>query len=168
MAAVILREHVVQELRAGSGTAPIGHTFSANPLSAAICLAVLQYLEQHELLQNSRDRGADLLAGLKTLSERYAHVADVRGRGLLLGFEFVVDKDSRAATPAALNASATFAQACLREGLVVYPAGIPPLNNSIIVCPPLVISAAEVTEPLRRLDRALATMERFFDEHCKG
>jgi adenosylmethionine-8-amino-7-oxononanoate aminotransferase len=56
----------------------------------------------------------------------------------------------------------------LAEGLVVYPAGIPPLNNSIIVCPPLVISAAQVNELLRRLDRALATMERFLSEHCKA
>jgi adenosylmethionine-8-amino-7-oxononanoate aminotransferase len=168
MASVIIREHIVQELRAGSGTAPIGHTFSANPLSAAICLAVLEYMERHDLLNNSRERGAELLAGLQAFSHRYRHVADVRGRGLLLGFEFVVDKESRDAPPAALNTSAFFAQACLAEGLVVYPAGIPPLNNSIIVCPPLVISAAEVNELLRRLDRALATMERFLNEHCKA
>ena len=44
MAAVILREHVVDTLRAGSAQT-IGHTFSANPLSAAVCLAVLQYVE---------------------------------------------------------------------------------------------------------------------------
>jgi adenosylmethionine-8-amino-7-oxononanoate aminotransferase len=168
MASVIIREHIVQELRAGSGTAPIGHTFSANPLSAAICLAVLEYMERHNLLKNSRERGAELLAGLQAFSNRYRHVGDVRGRGLLLGFEFVVDKESREALPATLNTSAFFAQACLTKGLVVYPAGIPPLNNSIIVCPPLVISAAQVNELLRRLDRALATMERFLSEHCKA
>jgi len=101
---------------------------------------------------------------LQALAMRYKHMADVRGRGLLYGFEFVVDKDSRAAPPASLNASGTFVQACLSEGLVVYPAGIPPLNNAIIVCPPLVISAAEVTELLRRLGRALAKTEHIMDD----
>jgi adenosylmethionine-8-amino-7-oxononanoate aminotransferase len=168
MASVIIREHVVQELRTGSGTSPIGHTFSANPLSAAICLAVLEFIERHDLLKNARTRGADLLAGLQALSNRYRHVVDVRGRGLLLGFEFVVDKESREAPPASLNTSAVFVQACLTEGLVVYPAGIPPFNNSIIVCPPLVISAAEGNELLRRLDRALTTMQRFLNEHCNA
>lgn len=166
MASVIIREHLVEELRAGSGTSSIGHTFSANPLSAAICLAVLEYMERHDLLNNARARGAELRAGLQALADRYHHIADVRGRGLFLGFEFVVHRDTREAPPAALNVSAIFVQACLSEGLVVYPAGIPPLNNSIILCPPLVISAAEVGELLRRLDRALATMERFLDGCC--
>jgi hypothetical protein len=54
----------------------------------------------------------------------------------------------------------------MAEGLVVYPAGIPPLNNAIIVCPPLVITQAEVGELLRRLDRGLAVIEAFLDERC--
>jgi adenosylmethionine-8-amino-7-oxononanoate aminotransferase len=164
MAGVILRERVVRALQAGSGTSPIGHTFSANPLSAAVCLAVLHYIEQHDLLKNARDRGRELQEGLQALARRYTHMADVRGRGLLFGFEFVIDKESRAAPPSAFNASVTFVQACLVEGLVVYPAGIQPLNNAVIVCPPLVISAAEVTELLCRLDRALAKMEQIMDD----
>jgi adenosylmethionine-8-amino-7-oxononanoate aminotransferase len=161
MAGVIVREPVVQALRAGSGMSPIGHTFSANPLGAAICLAVLDYIETHDLLKNAQDRGKELLEGLQGLARRYSHMADVRGRGLLFGFEFVVDHASRTAPPSHNNASATFVQTCLAEGLVVYPAGIPPLNNAIIVCPPLVISAAEVAELLRRLERALAKMQDF-------
>jgi len=168
MAAVILREHVVEAMRTGSGTAPIGHTLSANPLSAAVCLAVLHYMEKHELLRNSRERGVELRAGLETLALRYKHLADVRGRGLLLGFEFVSDKASRAAPPARLNAAGRFVDICLGEGLVVYPAGIAPFNNAIIVCPPLGISALEVQELLRRLDRSLAMMERFLDGSVEG
>jgi len=135
MGAVILREHIVEELRAGSGTAPIGHTLSANPLSSAICLAVLEYMERHDLLKNTRDRGGELRAGLEAMSLRFRHMADVRGRGLLLGFEFVADRESRTPPPVNLNSASVFLDACLAEGLVVYPAGIPPLNNAIIVCP---------------------------------
>jgi adenosylmethionine-8-amino-7-oxononanoate aminotransferase len=167
MAAVILRDPVVEEMRAGSGTAPIGHTLSANPVSAAVCLAVIQYMEQYDLLRNSRERGGELRAALEAMASRYTHVADVRGRGLLLGFEFVLDKESRSAPPADLNISGQFVDACLAEGLVVYPAGVAPLNNSIIVCPPLVITAAEVQKLLRRLDRALITTEKFLDAHVE-
>lgn len=164
MAGVIVREQVAQALQAGSGMSPIGHTFSANPLSAAVCLAVLDYIEQHELLKNAQERGIELRAGLDALAARFRHMANIRGRGLLFGFEFVVDRESRQAPPAVTNVSATCVQACLMEGLVVYPAGITPFNNSIIVCPPLVISSDEVGELLRRLQLALVTMEQILEK----
>ncbi len=164
MAGVLVRDHVVKTLRTGSGASPIGHTFSANPLSAAACLAVLDYIEQHDLLQNARDRGRELGQGLQRLAAGHRHVADIRGRGLLYGFEFVLDRASRAVPPTTLNVNAAFVQACLREGLVVYPAGIAPLNNAVIICPPLVITAAEIQELLRRLERALGSMGPLMDQ----
>jgi adenosylmethionine-8-amino-7-oxononanoate aminotransferase len=159
MAAVILRDPIVQAMRDGSGSAPFGHTFSGNPLGAAICLAVLDYVEREKLLDNARIRGDELQKGLEALSQRYRHMVDVRGRGLLWGFEFVTDRSSRQAPPPERNASAVFVQACFDEGLIVYPAGIAPLNNATIIAPPLVITDDELQELLRRLDRALATME---------
>jgi len=163
MAAVILREHVVDAMRIGSGTAPFGHTFSGNPLSAAVCLAVLDYVERENLLENARDRGVNMEQGLIALSQRYKHMVDVRGRGLLWGFEFVLDRATRLAPDATRNASGRFSQYCLAEGLIVYPAGVPPLNNAVILAPPLVISAEETEELLRRLDRALNRMERWLE-----
>ncbi len=159
MAAVLLREAVVEVMREGSGVAPFGHTFSGNPLSAATCLAVVDYIERHDLISNARGRGEELRRGLEALSQRYSSMVDVRGRGLMWGFEFVLDRASRAPPPAELNATAAFVQDCVDQGLIVYPAGVAPLNNAALIAPPLVITAAEVEELLRRLDRALAVMD---------
>ncbi|CAB4933155.1 MAG: aminotransferase class III-fold pyridoxal phosphate-dependent enzyme [Actinobacteria bacterium] len=153
--AVLLREHVVSAFRDGSGVAPFGHTFSGNPLGAATCLAVLDYLESHDLLAAARQRGDQLQAGLLDLATRYRFIADVRGRGLLWGFELVEDPTTRRVPAASHNAATALVDACFDRGLIVYPAGIAPLNNSVIISPPLTIGADEVVELVRLLDGAL-------------
>lgn len=158
VAAVILGDHVVKTMASASGIAPFGHTFSGNPLGAATCLAVLDYMEDRDVLSNVRNRGAQLQAGLQRLSEAHPCMADVRGRGLLWGFELVVDPVTREAPAADLNAATALVDACFERGLIVYPAGIAPLNNAIIICPPLTISAAEVDHLLSMLEEALHTL----------
>lgn len=159
VAGVLLRRHIVEALRQGSGVAPFGHTFSGNPLGAATCLAVLDFMEREDVLANVRARGKRLKEGLLTLSEKYRCMADVRGRGLLWGFEFVLDQESRRAPDPALGAANTFVQECLAQGLIVYPAGIAPLNNAVILSPPLVITEEETRILLTKLEGALRAME---------
>lgn len=163
MGAVLMRSALVQSMREGSGNAPFGHTFSGNPLSAAVCNAVLDHIEDNDVLANVRARGAELEAGLTALSQRYRHMVDVRGRGLLWGFEFVMDRQGRTPPPAAFNTSGTFAAICQKAGLILYPAGIAPYNNAAMVTPPLVITAEEVQELLRRLDTGVAELEHRLD-----
>lgn len=163
MGAVLIREPLVDSIRKGSGNAPFGHTFSGNPLSSAICLAVLEFIEQNDVIANARARGAELAAGLRDLSQRYRHMVDVRGRGLLWGFEFVLDRQDRTPPPAEFNATGVFADLCQAAGLIIYPAGIAPLNNAAMLAPPLTITSAEVTELLGRLSIGLAEMERRLD-----
>jgi len=155
MAAVLLREPLVASMRAGSGTAPFGHTFSGNPLSAATCLAVLDYMEDHQVMANVRARGEQLGCGLMALAQRFGFVADVRGHGLLWGFEFVTGSDRHAAPDPAKAVAARFGDLCFAEGLIVYPSGVAPLNNAVLLSPPLTITADEVTELLARLERGL-------------
>lgn len=159
VAAVLLRGHMVEALRSGSGVAPFGHTFSGNPLGAATCLAVLDLLEREQVLENVRARGRQLQAGLHDLAERHRFVADVRGRGLLWGFELVTDLTTKAPPAARHDASNVLAAECSRQGLIVYPAGIAPLNNAVIVCPPLTITEEEVALLLHKLGDALEAMD---------
>lgn len=160
VAGVLLRSHIVAALREGSGVAPFGHTFSGNPLGAATCLAVLDFMERKDVLANVRRRGKQLEAGLLSLAARHPCMGDVRGRGLLWGFEFVMDRESREAPDPALEAATTFVQECLAQGLIVYPAGIAPLNNAAILSPPLVITEEETRILLTKLEEALRAMER--------
>lgn len=159
VAAVLLHDRVVEAFGTHSGIPPFGHTFSGNPLGAATCLAVIEVLERDEVLANVRERGVQLERGLRALAERYPCMADVRGRGLLWGFEFVLDRTSKEAPGPTFNAAGAFVDECFAEGLIVYPAGIAPLNNAVIVSPPLVITESEVDDLLKRLDGALARFE---------
>ena len=162
MGAVLLREPIVQAMAQGSGIGPFGHTFSGNPLSAAVCLAVVNYMRQHKILDNVHERGTQLEQGLRALSQRYAWLADVRGKGLLWGFEFVTDAQRRTPPPAALKANERFAAHCRDAGLIVYPAGIAPYNNAAIVAPPLVISESEVRTLLQRLEAGMRAFAQEF------
>lgn len=158
MAGVLLHDRLVAAFRSGGGSAPFGHTFSNNPLGAATCLAVIDLIQRERILDNVAERGKQLEAGLLGLAHRYPVVADVRGRGLLWGFEFVLDHASKTPPPSEFNASNVFAQECFDRGLIVYPAGIAPLNNAAIICPPLVISQIEVEQLLLLLEDALGAM----------
>lgn len=155
VAAVLLREHLVETIAHTSGVAPFGHTFSANPLGAATCLAVLDYMDKSETIANVRARGAEIKVGLQRLSRRFPQVVDVRGRGLLWGFELVVDPASKAAPDPAHNATGLLVDACFDAGLIIYPGGIAPLNNAVILCPPLTITRDEVQHLLELLERGL-------------
>lgn len=163
VAAILMREHLVEAIREGSGGAPFGHTFSGNPVGAATCLAVLDIMERQDVLENVRNRGAQLEEGLRALSRRYRHMADVRGRGLLWGFEFVINPETRQAPDPRHNAANVFVEQCLAQGLIVYPAGIAPLNNATIISPPLVITEGETQILLGKLDNALQTMEHHIE-----
>ena len=158
VAAVLLRAHLVEAMERGSGLAPFGHTFSGNPAGAATCLAVLDFLVRNEVLENVRQRGGQLEAGLRHLATKFPFMADVRGRGLLWGFEFVVDAATREAPAARHNAAGVFVDECFERGLIVYPAGIAPLNNAVMLAPPLTITAGEVGLLLDLLEGALEAM----------
>ena len=158
VAAVLLREHLVEAMGRGSGLAPFGHTFSGNPAGAATCLAVLDFLGRNRVLENVRRRSQQLEVGLRTLATKFPFMADVRGRGLLWGFEFVVDPATREAPLWRHNAAAVFVDECFERGLIVYPAGIAPLNNAIMLAPPLTITADEVELLLDMLEGALEVM----------
>jgi len=160
MGAVLFRDKLVDASRAGSKAAPFGHTFSNNPLSAAVCLAVVRYMKSHRVLDNVATQGRRLEAGLRALSARYPWMADVRGRGLLWGFEFVGDPATREPLPAARQANSRFVSHCFDAGLIVYGAGIAPYNNAALVAPPLTITETELQDLLDRLESGLRSFAR--------
>ena len=157
MGAVLFHKRIIDAFRANGHTVPFGHTFSANPLSAATCLAVVNYMRKNDVLANVDARGKQLKAGLDRLAEKFPWMVDVRGRGLLWGFEFVTDAKTKTPPDVAVNANALFTAHCFRAGLIVYTAGIAPLNNATLLAPPLVITEAEMVDLLQRLEAGLTS-----------
>lgn len=91
---VIASEHLVE---AFGEWGMYFNTFAGNPVSCAAAAAVLDVLEQQNLLQNAVDTGAYVANGLSELQSRHPLIGDVRDKGLFFGIELVRDRDSREA-----------------------------------------------------------------------
>lgn len=130
-------------------TQPGASTLGGNPVSSAAGLAVLDYIEQHHLLENATARGEQLLAGLKELKQRHPVIGNIRGHGLMRGAEFVHhDK-----TPAAAELDIVL-EKLKDRGILVGKNGI--ARNVMAFQPPLIITAADVDHLLNRLDDVLS------------
>jgi 4-aminobutyrate aminotransferase/(S)-3-amino-2-methylpropionate transaminase len=127
-------------------------TFLGHPLGCAAAIASLDLLREERLAERAARLGTRALDRLRTWTERDPRVGDVRGRGLLLGVEFVRDRERRTPDP---DAAAAVARAALRRGVLVLRAG--PYGNVLQLTPPLTIP-----EPL--LDGALDLLEACLDE----
>ncbi|MFJ7830241.1 aspartate aminotransferase family protein [Peribacillus sp. NPDC097284] len=168
IAAAAMTEKVLEPIMNGSRSIMGGHTLSANPLSCAIALAVLEYMEDNDLVEHSAKRGKELFNGLKKLAKKYSFIGDLRGRGLLIGMEFVQDKETKEPFPKTLDVTAEIIKAGMNNGIILYPAsaGLDGINGAaIIISPPLIITKEESAELLRRLD---STLGEFKDKILPG
>ncbi|WP_418514406.1 aspartate aminotransferase family protein [Deinococcus sp. RM] len=141
----------------GSGAFKHGFTYAGHPVSVAAGLSVLDIVEQEDLVQAARERGAQLLAGLEVLKDRHPQVLGVRGQGLLLGV--VLGDPATGQALARPGLADRVAAAAREEGLLTYPGsgavdGV--RGDHLLLGPPLSITPAEVDLLLERLDRALA------------
>jgi adenosylmethionine-8-amino-7-oxononanoate aminotransferase len=154
MAATLVSDRVMEPILTGSKVIMSGHTFSANPQSAAVSLAVLNYIEKHQLIDRGNMMGNYLIHKLATLANEFSFIGDVRGKGLLIGIEFVYDKQQK--TP--IKLATLVIQKAMEHGLLVYPSsageeGV--TGDAILISPPLVITKEEIDELVNRLKKAL-------------
>jgi 4-aminobutyrate aminotransferase-like enzyme/Ser/Thr protein kinase RdoA (MazF antagonist) len=125
-------------------------TFGGNPVACAAGLAVLDVLKEENLQQHASRVGNHLIEGLKTLQTRHALIGDVRGSGLFLGLDLVLDRETR--EPAPLQASYVVNR--LRDwGILAGTDG--PHHNVIKLRPPLVFSEADAELFLKTLNTIL-------------
>ena len=120
------------------GTGEMSSTTGGNPLSSAASLAVLDIMKNEKLPENACTVGAHMIARLKTVQQTCKNLGDVRGRGLVIGLEFVEDKKSRKPAP---EFTLKFMMRCAERGLITGRVGM--YGNVVRVAPPLVISEAE-------------------------
>jgi 4-aminobutyrate aminotransferase len=106
-------------------------TFGGNPVCVAASLATLRLLESR-YIANARQMGDYILGRLAGWCDRFGIVGDVRGRGLMIGIEFVKDRNTQERAPALRD---DIVRRAFHKGLLLIGAG----ENSIRLCPPLVI-----------------------------
>ncbi|GIG92875.1 aspartate aminotransferase family protein [Plantactinospora endophytica] len=148
LAGVVGRAEVLNEVHAVSFS-----TFGGNPLATAAGNAVLDYLLAHDLQANAARVGAVLLAGLNELADRHPVVGAVRGKGLMLGVEFVRPGGTEP-DPAA---TARVFEECKRGGLLVGKGGL--YGNVLRMGPPLTLTEEEAREALGILAEAVAVAD---------
>jgi 4-aminobutyrate---pyruvate transaminase len=126
-----------------------GYTYTGHPASCAVALESLDLFEERDLLGHVGRVSARLQAGVRRLAD-HPLVGEVRGVGLLAGVELVPDKPGRGTFEPIGRAGALFVARAQANHLIVRN-----LQDTIALCPPLIISEAEVDELLRRFARAL-------------
>ena len=134
-----------------------GYTYAGNPLACATGLAVLEEVLQQDLITNAAERGSRLKSLLSVLMDRYPFIGDVRGKGLLLAFELVADRDTMEPLPAELNAHVKLVEEAYRRGLIIYSRRTRggTIGDHFMVCPPLIVSDADLDEILQLLTESL-------------
>ncbi len=149
LSGIIAREDLMAAWRPGAH----GGTFGGNVVACAAANATLDVIAEEGLVENARQRGEQLLAGLREIQARHLPVGDVRGLGCMVAMEFVKPAvgDGRAPDP---DLARRVIAAALEQKLIVLSAGSHASVARII--PPLVTTPGEVDLALAILESAVA------------
>lgn len=129
-----------------------GHTFASNPISAAACLAVIDYIERNDLLAHVRSAGAAFGERLRSIAAASPLVREVRGVGFMWGIELAPPDGSDIALGSAL-------QRVARENGVLIRAS----RQVVQIAPPLIATAAELEEIGSILEASVAELEHLVE-----
>jgi 4-aminobutyrate aminotransferase len=127
-------------------------TFGGNPVTATAAKAVIDFIEEQNLLANCAATGAYLREGLEDLKDKHELIGDVRGMGLLQAIELVQDRETKA--PAAAE-TAMAMEAARENRLLLGKGGM--YGNVLRISPPMNVGRADVDQFLKLLDRSLAS-----------
>ncbi|HZE47808.1 MAG TPA: aminotransferase [Xanthobacteraceae bacterium] len=153
IAGVMLPEIMYQALLSESrklGGFHHGFTYSGHPVAAAVAVKTLEIYARDKIFERAAARIPQFQQHLKRLGE-HPLVGEARGLGLMGGLELVADKRAKRAFDPKQGVAARCVRLAEEEGLIVRAV----IGDTVTVCPPLIISAAEIDELFGRLARAL-------------
>ncbi len=131
------------------GTFAHGVTYAAHPVCAAVALETLKIYEERRVVEHVREIAPHFLGRLQALTD-HPLVGEARGVGLLGAVELVSDKPGKKAFPAAAGLGAWIQGRAMEYGVIVRA-----IRDSIALCPPLIITVAQIDELVDGLTRAL-------------
>jgi adenosylmethionine-8-amino-7-oxononanoate aminotransferase len=158
IAATVVSDRVMEPILDGSKVIMSGHTLSANPQSCAAALAVLEYLENNEVLKEVDSKAIYLKNKLEKLKSQFSFIGDVRGKGLLLGLEFVKLPDTKIPFDRIVKLTDMLVKTGRDKGILLYPAGSGmdgQSGDAVIIAPPLTITKREIDELIALLKLTL-------------
>jgi 2,2-dialkylglycine decarboxylase (pyruvate) len=134
-------------------------THVSDPLVAAVGNTVLDVIEDEDLVAAVRAKGEVFGAALRELQERHEVVGDVRGRGLMQGVEFVLDRESKQGSP---ELGGAITRRCLELGLHVNVVQLREMGGTLRIAPALTATPGELALGVELLDRAIGDVAPLF------
>ena len=126
-------------------------TFGGNPVTAAAALATIEVIEEEKLVLNAAAMGCRLRQGLEQLKGKFPVIGDVRGMGLILALELV--GENKVPDPQTV---ARLFELTKQNGLLIGKGGL--MGNVIRITPPLNVTADQLDQALKALDRSFSQM----------
>jgi 4-aminobutyrate aminotransferase len=145
LSGVFSRTDIMLKLDVGS----IGGTYGGNAVACAAGAATIRAIREDRMLENAAERGPQLMTGLRKLQEQYSQIGDVRGKGLMIGTEFVVDSKPAKAKGLAKD----IIHRAEDRGLLLLSCGT--YDNTIRWIPPLNVTSEQIRDALNIFSESL-------------
>ena len=120
----------------------IGGTYGGNAVACAAGVATIRAIRDEQMLENATERGIQLMTGLRKFQEEYSQIGDVRGKGLMIGTEFIVEGSQSKAKPLVKSVI----HAAEEKGMLLLSCGT--YDNTLRWIPPLNVSSEQINEGL--------------------
>ena len=156
--AILYAGHVYEAIASGTNSFTLGHSWDGSPLPCAVGLAVLGILKSEGWVDHVADRGPSLRRELAAALEGNDLVGEVRGRGYLLGIDYVDPRDGWSFLPPELGVAGRIERAAARNGLLVL--GTQPTRDGFagdqhLFAPPFPTPEADLAEMVDRMATAV-------------
>jgi len=145
LSGVFSRTEIMKKLDVGS----IGGTYGGNAVACAAGVATIRAMRDEKMLENAAERGIQLMTGLRKLQEEYPQIGDVRGLGLMVGTEFIVDGSQAKAKPMVKQ----IIQSAEKQSLLLLSCGT--YDNTLRWIPPLNVTSGQINDGLKIFSEAL-------------
>jgi 4-aminobutyrate aminotransferase len=145
LSAVFSRTDIMKKVDVGS----IGGTYGGNAVACAAGVATVKAMREEKMLENAAERGTQLMTGLRKLQEEYPQIGDVRGLGLMVGTEFIVDGSQAKAKQLVKDVIHSSEE----KGLLLLSCGT--YDNVLRWIPPLNVTNQQINDGLKILGEAL-------------
>ena len=145
LSGVFSRTEIMKKLDVGS----IGGTYGGNAVACAAGVATVKAMRDEKMLENTAERGIQLMTGLRKFQEEYPQIGDVRGLGLMIGTEFIVDGSQAKAKPMVKE----IVQSAEKQNLLLLSCGT--YDNTLRWIPPLNVTSEQINDGLKIFGNAL-------------
>lgn len=162
VSALIVKEQDVNTMKNGSGGFMHAQTYMLSPSMAATALTVLNYMDQHHVLEKSHAVSKHWLSELQNHIAPLKYVGSVQGIGHMAGVEFVMDKATKVPFPITKKFAQKFVQHAQDHGLILWPnyGQADGINGDLVILgPSLEMTHSEADECVALLKRAIETFE---------